>query len=192
MGRTLTRFCLALAALVLAPGVAHACSCVLGAASEETKRHFVRRYVVSAAVIGRFEVVEQADHQRKIGELVRPVEVYVGRARPSYRLEYSEQPCGSGFESLGIAVLYRPERHADEMREQIAEERLVERMEEALGPPCRGERLASVRRAIAARAPDAPSPVYVDGGICAQLFLRDPGMLEMIREEAARAGRRTE
>lgn len=191
MARMFARFWVALAGLVLAEGSAAACSCVLGAVNEETKRHYVRGFVISAAVIGRFEVVEQADHERRIGELVRPVEVYVGRPQPSYRLEYSDAPCRSDFETIRVAVLYRQERHADEVAEQLAEERLVERVEQALGPPCQRDRLASVRRDIAARQPDAPSAVYVDAGICAQLFLREAGMLEMVREEAARTGRRT-
>jgi hypothetical protein len=189
MANSFARFWIALAGLVGAEGSAHACSCILGAATEETKRHYVRGFVIGAAVIGRFEVIEQADHARQIGELIRPIEVYVGRSRPSYRLRYSEDPCSSSFETDRLVVLYRPERHVDKMSEHVAEERLADRLGEAAEQPRRRDRLASVRREIAARRPDAPSADYVDGGICAQLFLHDPGMLEMVREEAARAGR---
>lgn len=185
------RIWIGLAALVMAESEARACSCLLGATSDETKRHFLRRIVISAAVVGRFEVVERADHRRRIGELIRPLELIVGRPRPSYRLEYSRAPCGSSIQPNRVVVLYRPGRSADTMDERLAEERLADRLGEAPQRPCGGESLASARAAIAARELDAASSTYEDGGICTQLFLENSGMLEILREEAARAGRGT-
>ncbi len=98
----LTRTLTAAGLVVFAEAAALACSCAIGATD-----YTARQIVTEAAIVAEFEVVEEADHERRRGELLRPVRTYVGKPRKTYRLKYDDMAlCGSSFGPGKVAILY--------------------------------------------------------------------------------------
>jgi hypothetical protein len=188
--RRLIRISFAYALLVAGEGVALACSCALGSAE-----YGARQIATDAAIVAEFEVVEETQYQLSTrtgrGQLVRPLRVHVGRPQRSYRLVFTDwlDTCGSSFGRGRVAVLYRRDIAKVAGR---GESNLAHELTEALRARRPEPRLARVRAAVAARRPDARDGEYEDGGLCLQMFLEDPGVLDLVKREAARVGRRVQ
>ena len=171
-------------------GAAQACSCS-PAESEAEKRDQARRIALNAIAIVEVEPVSPADMKRGIGETYRIVKVDAGQAKLGEirmaRMFGTDQQTGQHWMSATSCDVF-PDR-----RQRVLLMRTGYQPEDGgdiapiyvtAGKPCGG--VLPVTDAPPARQATGMVPVYSFGGTCDDYALSQPGMIELIRDEARR------
>jgi hypothetical protein len=171
-------------------GVAQACSCS-PAESEAEKREQARRIAMNAIAIVEVEPVTPADMKRGIGEIYRIVKVEAGEATLGQirmaRTFGIDQQTGQRWMSATSCDVF-PDR-----RQRVVLMRTGYQPEDGgdiapiyttPGKPC--GQVLPVKDAPAGRESGGMVPVYSFGGTCDDYALSQPGMMELIRDEARR------
>lgn len=179
----------ALAAFAL-HGAAQACSCA-PAESQAEKRDQARRIAMKAIAIVEVEPVSPADFQSAVGETYRILKVEVGRATPGlirmarsfsvdrqtgqHTMIASSCDVFPGYRKRVMLMRtgYQPEKGGDIVPAYTMP-----------GKPC--GQLLPVKDAPVGLRSTGFVPVYSFGGSCDDYALSDPGMIDLIREEARR------
>lgn len=146
------------------------------------------RLALSAATIAEVEAVSQYDQRTRADTVYRTTRHLFGRPLPEYRrrhdysfLDTGAPPpppdtCASGLAEGQRAIMVFFSR---DLRWQEADAT-------ARSLPCSVLALAAATDLMIAAS--APSPA-VPGGLCDQLLVREPGMIDRIRRAAAKLGR---
>ena len=181
------RIFLALAALVCLEGTALACSCSPPENAAE-KRDQARRIAMKAIAIVEVEPVAPADFQGAVGETYRIVKVEAGQAQPglirmarSFGRDPKTGQWWMSATSCDVFPGYR--KRVMLMRTGYQPEEGGDIVPAFTMPATQCGQVLPVKDAT-------PSsgfvPVYSFGGTCEDAVLSDPGMIDLIREEARR------
>ena len=179
----------ALAAFAL-EGAAQACSCS-PAESEAEKRDQARRIAMKAVAIVEVEPVSGADMQRAVGETYRIVKVEAGRAQlgeirmaRSFGIDPRTGERWMSATSCDVFPGYR--KRVMLMRTGYQPQGGGDVVPAYTMPATQCGQLLPVKDASEHRTTRGYVPVYSFGGTCDDYALSDPGMIELIREEARR------
>jgi hypothetical protein len=169
---------------------AQACSCS-PAESEAEKRDQARRIAMKAIAIVEVEPVSQADMQSAIGETYRVLKVEAGSAKPGIiRMARSfgiDRQTGSPWMSATSCDVFPTDRkRVLLMRAGYQREKGGDIVPAYTMPGTQCGQVLPVQDAPANLSSDGFVPVYSFGGTCDDYALSEPGMIDMIRQEARR------
>lgn len=184
------RILLAALAAFAVHGTAQACSCIATENPAE-KREQARRIAMKAIAIVEVEPVSGPDMERAVGETYRILKVEAGRAQPGLiRMARSfgidRQTGARWMGATSCDVFPGTRKRVMLMRTGYQPEKGGDIVPAYTMPGTQCGQILPIRDAPTDRQSRGYVPVYSFGGSCDDYALSEPGMIELIREEARR------